>query len=223
MEQIHQSINFKDNFLHGAHKLGLSFSEEVLEKFSLYYEELCRWDRSINLTGLRSEKERTVLLFVDSLAGCLALSDKPDGAIVDIGTGGGFPGIPLKLALPALDVLLMEPRGNKTAFLHNIIGKLELSGISVIQSRVEDFHSMLSDEEKCDVALCKGINIGHVLPFIDRILKKNGKLVVFRSGNIDNHHQLKDMEVCEEISYELPFGYGNRVLSILKHESWMGD
>ncbi len=219
VEQSNQSINFIDSFLHGAHKLGFSFSEEVLEKFAMYYDELCRWDCSINLTGLRTDKERTVLLFVDSLAGYLALSDKPDALIVDIGTGGGFPGIPLKLAFPPLNVLLMEPRANKTAFLHNIIGKLELTRIKVIQSRLEDFHLMASDEEKCDVALCKGVNIEHISPFINHILKKNGKLVVFRSKNIDNHHQLKGMEVCEEISYELPFGYGNRVLLILKHES----
>jgi len=219
VEQNNQSINFIDNFLHGAHKLGFSLSGEILEKFALYYDELVRWDRSINLTGLRTDKERTVLLFVDSLAGCLALSDKTDKLIVDIGTGGGFPGIPLKLALPALDVLLMEPRANKAAFLHNVIGKCELSRISVIQSRLEDFHSMRSDGEKCDVAFCKGINIQNIFPWIDHILKKDGKLVVFRSKNIDNHHQFKGMEVHEEISYELPFGYGNRVLSIFKHES----
>jgi hypothetical protein len=77
---------------------------------------------------------------------------------------------------------------------------------------------MSSEEEKCDVAMCKGVNIRHILPAIDRILKKNGKLVVFRSKNIDNQPPLKGMEVCEEISYELPFGYGDRVLSIFKHE-----
>ncbi len=218
MEQINQSIDFIENFIHGAGKLGFSFSEEVLGKFALYYDELCRWDRSINLTGLRTDKERIVLLFVDSLAGRWAIGQS-DGLIVDIGTGGGFPGIPLKLALPAQHVLLMEPRANKTAFLHNIIGRLELTKISVIQSRLEDFCSMISEEEKCDISMCKGINIEHILPNIDRVLKKNGKLVVFRSKNIDNHHQLKGFEVCEEISYELPFGYGNRVLSVLRRES----
>jgi 16S rRNA (guanine527-N7)-methyltransferase len=218
VEQSDQSFNFIDHFVQGAHKLGLSFSEEVLGKFALYYDELCRWDRSINLTGLRTDRERTVLLFVDSLAGHLALCDKTGGRIVDIGTGGGFPGIPLKLALPALDVLLMEPRSNKTAFLHNIIGKLELSRISVIQSRLEDFRPMVGDEEKCDVALCKGVNIDHILPSLDRILKKKGKLVVFRSKNIDNHSRLKGMEIFEEISYDLPYEYGSRVLSVLKYE-----
>jgi 16S rRNA (guanine527-N7)-methyltransferase len=218
VEQIIHSNDFIKDFTHGAETLGFSFSEEVLNKFARYYDELCQWDRSINLTGLRTDRERTVLLFVDSLAGTLALTGQAGGLIVDIGTGGGFPGIPLKLALPASRVLLMEPRAKKTAFLHYIIGKLEMTRISVIQSRLEDFRSMSSEEEKCDVAMCKGVNIRHILPAIDRILKKNGKLVVFRSKNIDNQPPLKGMEVCEEISYELPFGYGDRVLSIFKHE-----
>lgn len=218
VEQSNKSQNFINTFRVGAEKLGFSLSEEVFDKFCRYYDELCLWDRSINLTGLRTEQERTVLLFVDSLAGLLAISEKTDARIVDIGTGGGFPGIPLKLALSSPHILLMEPRANKTAFLHNIIGKLELSRISVIQSRIEDFHSMMSDDEKCDVALCKGVNVDHILPFIDHVLKKNGKLVVFRSKNIDNHHQLKGMEVHEEIPYELPFGFGNRTLSVFTHK-----
>jgi len=218
VEQNNQSQNFINTFRVGLEKLGLSLSEEVLDKFCCYYDELCLWDRSINLTGLRTDQERTVLLFVDSLAGLLALSKKTDVKIVDIGTGGGFPGIPLKLALSSLHVLLMEPRANKTAFLHNIIGKLELGKTSVIQSRLEDFHSMMSDDEKCDVAMCKGVNVDHILPFIGHILKKNGKLVVFRSKNIDNHHQLKGMEVHEEIPYELPFGFGKRTLSVFTHK-----
>ncbi len=217
MEQSDQAFNFIDHFKQGAQKLGISFTEEILGKFGLYYDELCRWDRSINLTGLRTDRERTVLLFVDSLAGHLALGSKLDAKIVDIGTGGGFPGIPLKLALPALDVVLMEPKSNKTAFLHYIIGNLELPKISVLQVRLEDFDPMVVDEEKCDFALCKGVNIDHILPYMERILKKDGKLVVFRSKNIDNHSRLNDMEVFEELSYELPFGYGSRVLSILKY------
>ncbi|MDT3776235.1 16S rRNA (guanine(527)-N(7))-methyltransferase RsmG [Nitrospira sp. MA-1] len=216
MEQSDQSFNFIDHFNRGAQKLGLSFTEATLGKFGLYYDELCRWDRSINLTGLRTDRERTILLFVDSLAGHLALGNKADAKIVDIGTGGGFPGIPLKLALPALDVLLMEPRSNKTAFLHYIIGKLELPKTSVLQVRLEDFDSMVVDDEKCDFAICKGVNVDHILPYLKHILKKTGKLVVFRSKSIDNNSRLDGMEVFEEFSYELPFEYGSRVLSILK-------
>src|SRR5690606_7800569 len=116
-------------FLPGVNKFGLSFSKETTRKFEMYYEELCRWDRSINLTGLRSDEEKIVLLFIDSLAGSLVISNDPDVSIVDIGTGGGFPGIPLKLALPGLKVGLMEPRANKTAFLDRKSTRLNSSHV----------------------------------------------------------------------------------------------
>jgi len=215
VEQNQPHNDFMEVFLPGVNKFGLSFSKETTRKFEMYYEELCRWDRSINLTGLRSDEEKIVLLFIDSLAGSLVISNDPDVSIVDIGTGGGFPGIPLKLALPGLKVGLMEPRANKTAFLLNVIGKLDITKISVMQSRLEDFRSWKSEEEKCDVALCKGVNVRHLLPALHNILKKNGKLVVFRSKNIDNQH-FRHMKIVEEISYELPFGYGARVLSVLQ-------
>ncbi len=113
----------------------------------------------------------------------------------------------------------MEPRANKIAFLHNVIGKLELTGISVVQSRLENFSSMGTEEEKCDVAFCKGVNLEYIEPFVNHILKKDGKLVVFRAKNIDNQASFSRMKVIRELSYELPYGYGSRVLSVLKRQS----
>ena len=217
VEHIHNSKAFLEKFIHGAKCLGFYFSEETLNKFWLHYLELCRWNRSVNLTGLQTEEERTVLLFVDSLAGSLAFSENQGGLILDIGSGGGFPGIPLKLAFPTLQVLLMEPKANKTAFLHNVIGKLHLKHISVLQSRMEDDRLFGPDEEKCDLALTKGVNFVTILPFVKKILKKDGKLVVFRSQKIDNPDTFQGMDLCDEISYDLPYGFGTRVLSIMKY------
>ncbi len=88
VEQNNTQSQFLDVFVNGALQLGFRFSSVTLEKFNMFYEELCLWDRSINLTGLQTEKDRTVLLVVDSLAGCWPLSDNPKALIVDIGTGG---------------------------------------------------------------------------------------------------------------------------------------
>ena len=217
VEHPDSSDVFLEKFIYGAKCLGFSFPEETLQKFCLHYLELSRWDRSVNLTGLQTEEERTVLLFVDSLAGSLAFSENQEGLITDIGTGGGFPGIPLKLAYPRLKVLLIEPKANKTAFLHNVIGKLKLSQISVLQKRLEDDQICQADEEMCDIALTKAVNYVNILPHIKKILKKDGKLVVFRSQKIDNPDILQDMYLFDEITYNLPFGYGNRVLSIMKY------
>lgn len=217
MEHQENTDKFLESFVEGAKKLGFSFHENILEKFYLYYKELSFWNRSVNLTGLQTEQEQAVLLFADSLAGSFAFPENTSLSIIDIGTGGGFPGIPLKLAFSSLQTTLMEPRANKTAFLHTVIGKLELTGISVLQKRLEGGPSLLDEEAKWDVAMIKAVSLDHILPHVKNILKKDGKLVVFRSTNIDNPEKLQGMTIEKEISYELPFEFGKRVLSVLKH------
>lgn len=217
MEHQENTDKFLESFVEGAKKLGFSFHENIIEKFYLYYKELSFWNRSVNLTGLQTEQEQAVLLFADSLAGSFAFPENTSLSIIDIGTGGGFPGIPLKLAFSSLQTTLMEPRANKTAFLHTVIGKLELTGISVLQKRLEGGPSLLDEEAKWDVAMIKAVSLDHILPHVKNILKKDGKLVVFRSTNIDNPEKLQGMTIEKEISYELPFEFGKRVLSVLKH------
>ena len=216
MEHVKNINRFLDFFVEGAKKLGFSFQENILEKFHLYYEELSFWNRSVNLTGLINEQEQAVLLFADSLAGSLAFPENSPISIIDIGTGGGFPGIPLKLAFPTLQATLLEPRGQKVAFLHTIIGKLELTGISVLQQRLEACQSFVDEEDKWDIAISKAISLEDIVPHAKKILKKDGKLVVFRSSNIDNRDNLQGLTIDREIPYELPYGFGSRVLSVLK-------
>jgi len=216
VEHEENTDKFLKFFVEGAKKLGFSFQENILEKFHLYYKELCVWNRSVNLTGLQTEQEQAVLLFADSLAGSLLFAENTSLSLIDIGTGGGFPGIPLKLAFPSLRVTLMEPRANKTAFLHTVIGKLELTGISVLQKRLEACRSFRNEEDKWDIAISKAVSLEVILPHVKDILKKDGKLVVFRSSNIDNRDNLRGLTIDREITYELPYEFGTRVLSVLK-------
>ena len=178
---------------------------------------LSSWNSAVNLTGLKTEREQAILLFADSLAGSLVIPESVELSIIDIGTGGGFPGIPLKIALPSLQVTLLEPKGNKTAFLHTTIGKLQLTGISVLQKRLESCTSFKKEEEKWDIAMSKAVSLEVILPHVKNILKETGRLIVFRSSNIENHHELRGMTIEKEIRYELPYGFGTRVLSVLKH------
>jgi len=219
VEHEKNTDNFLEFFVEGANKLGFSFAEDILEKFHLYYKELSFWNRSVNLTGLKMEQEQAVLLFADSLAGALAFPESQEHSLIDIGTGAGFPGIPLKLVFPSLRVNLMEPRGNKAAFLHTVIGKLELTGISVLQKRLEACRSCINEEDRWDMAISKAVSLDVILPHVHTILKEDGKLIVFRSSPIENPEKLQGMIIDQEISYELPYGFGTRVLSVLKTRS----
>jgi len=119
-------------------QLQVESSQETLDAFDSYLGLLRKWSRAYNLTALRDEEEIVRKHFIDSLSYLRAV---PEGAgtLLDVGTGAGFPGVPLKIARPGLEVFLLEPSRKKVSFLKNLIKNLSLEGCSVIRGRVEDY------------------------------------------------------------------------------------
>jgi 16S rRNA (guanine527-N7)-methyltransferase len=115
----------------GVEELGLSLTSDIFFKFLLYLEELQKWNKQINLTALKKTSEIIRKHFLDSLALYTWIKDFDN--LLDLGTGAGFPGLPLKLVLPALDLTLIESTGKKVAFLGYLIARLEISGVKVNQ------------------------------------------------------------------------------------------
>ncbi|MBI4236554.1 MAG: 16S rRNA (guanine(527)-N(7))-methyltransferase RsmG [Chloroflexi bacterium] len=121
----------------GAARLGVALSPAQLAAFRLYLDLLLDWNRRINLTAIRDPVEVERLLFLDSLTLLLAF---PGGAerVVDVGSGAGIPGLPLKIAAPELQVTLLEATGKKVRFLEQAVGLLGLTGVAVVQGRAEE-------------------------------------------------------------------------------------
>ena len=124
----------------GAKALGITLDDEQIEAFLLYLRELKRWNRRLNLTSVVEEREIVVRHFLDSLVPERFLG--PEWRIVDLGSGAGFPGIPLKLARPDLSVLLVDSSMRKVAFERHIIRTLGLQGIEALHARGEDLPSL---------------------------------------------------------------------------------
>ena len=107
--------------IEGAGKLGIKFNSRQVKQFELYYQELIEWNKKINLTAITDYSSVQVKHFLDSLTITLALPEeeveRPDFNIVDIGTGAGFPGVPLKILLPQPRLVLIEPTTKKTALV----------------------------------------------------------------------------------------------------------
>jgi 16S rRNA (guanine527-N7)-methyltransferase len=126
----------------GAGKLGIRLNSRQVKQFELYYQELIEWNKKINLTAITDCSSVQVKHFLDSLTITLALPEgemgRPDFNIVDVGTGAGFPGVPLKILFPQPRLVLIEPTTKKTAFLHYIIRKLELENVEVLNARAEE-------------------------------------------------------------------------------------
>ena len=126
----------------GAQKLGINLNDKQITQFKLYYQELVSWNKKFNLTTITDYQEVQIKHFLDSLTVTLALTKEelrqPGFSIIDIGTGAGFPGIPLNIFLPESRLVLLDSKAKKATFLQHIIEQLELSHAEVVVGRAEE-------------------------------------------------------------------------------------
>jgi len=176
--------------IEGAGKLGIEFNARQVKQFELYYQELIEWNKKINLTAITDYSSVQVKHFLDSLTITLALPEKevekPDFNIIDIGTGAGFPGVPLKIIFPQPRLVLIEPTTKKTAFLHHIIRKLELENIEVLNNRAEEAAHLPLYREQFALVLSRAVAllptlVELTLPFC----QIGGRFIAQKKGEID--------------------------------------
>jgi 16S rRNA (guanine527-N7)-methyltransferase len=176
--------------IEGAGKLGIEFNARQVKQFELYYQELVEWNKKINLTAITDYSSVQVKHFLDSLTITLALPGKEmertDFNIIDIGTGAGFPGVPLKILFPRPRLVLIEPTTKKTAFLHHIIRKLELENIEVLNSRAEEAAHLTIYREQFVLALSRAVAllptlVELTLPFC----QIGGRFIAQKKGEIE--------------------------------------
>ncbi|MDH4068222.1 MAG: 16S rRNA (guanine(527)-N(7))-methyltransferase RsmG [Dehalococcoidia bacterium] len=149
-----------ERLIEGAGKLGMKLTTGQVKQFELYYQELVEWNKKMNLTAITDYSSVQVKHFLDSLTVTLALPEEvtsPDFNIVDIGTGAGFPSVPLKILFPEPGLVLLEPTRKKTAFLHHIIGKLALKNVEVLNSRAEEAAHLPAYREQFALVLSRAV------------------------------------------------------------------
>jgi 16S rRNA (guanine527-N7)-methyltransferase len=131
MEAENQSL-----LIEGAKVFGIGLDQKTVHAFSRYLDELVRWNRKINLTAVKTEKSIVLKHFLDSLSACPYLP--ASGQVLDIGSGAGFPGIPIKIARPSLQVTLIDSVQKKVAFQRHILRTLGLHGAEAVHGRAQD-------------------------------------------------------------------------------------
>ncbi len=169
----------------GASELGLRLTAGQLEQFQAYHRELADWNRRVNLTAVAEYREVQVKHFLDSLSLYSVVGGGPTAGlrVVDVGAGAGFPGLPLKLALPDIHLTLVESAGKKTRFLEHLVNLLGLSGVDVLTGRSEELAHDAELRESFDLAVSRGVAklpvlLEYTLPFCQvggraALLKRN--------------------------------------------------
>jgi len=171
-------------------QLGVRLSPTQLSALSLYERELVDWNTRFNLTAIRDPQEIHVKHFLDSLTCLLAFRDASIGNLVDIGTGAGLPGIPIKIIYPKIHLTLVESVGKKAEFCRHVVSVLDLSGVEVVQQRAETLGQDPAYREQYDWAVARAVAILPVLvEYLLPLVRVGGSMLAMKgeSGPAEAH------------------------------------
>ena len=173
----------------GAQKLGLHLSQQQLELFEMYYRELVDWNRKINLTRITGYEEVQLKHFLDSLTVTLATKPLAGGeslSVIDVGTGAGLPGIPLKILLPDIRIVLLEATAKKTKFLHHVVATLGLNDVEIVVGRAEEVAHNARYRERFDLVLSRAVaSLSTLVELTLPFCAVGGSFVAQKKGNIE--------------------------------------
>lgn len=217
-------------FLKDLNELNIVLSEKQLYQFIQYYELLVEWNQVMNLTAITDFDEVLKKHFIDSLS-LVKACDPGNGqngidtdiSLIDIGTGAGFPAVPLKIAFPNLKVTLMDSLNKRIDFLNEVIAVLELDGIETIHGRAEDYARPGLLREKYDLCVSRAVaNLSTLSEYCLPYVKVGGKFISYKSEKIID--EIKDAEYAigilggkaeEQISFMLPHSELYRTLFVV--------
>ena len=171
-------------------QLGIVLTEEMKEQFDRYYEMLVEWNKVMNLTGITDYDEVNDKHFLDSLAIAKVQDMGKISTVIDIGTGAGFPGIPLKIVYPHLKVTLLDSLNKRIKFLNCVIQELSLENITALHGRAEDYAKKAEYRESYDLCVSRAVaNLATLSEYCLPYVEKGGLFISYKSGEIDEELQ----------------------------------
>ena len=199
-----------DKFLNELKNIEVELNEKQLEQFRIYYEMLVEKNKVMNLTGITEWDEVLEKHFLDSISLIRVYDLNKNVSVMDMGTGAGFPGIPLKIAFPELRVTLADSLNKRVLFLQEVIDALELTDIEAIHGRAEDLARDKKYREQYDLSVSRAVaNLSTLTEYCLPFVKLGGQFISYKSGEVDT-------EVAE--SKSAVFLLGGKVKDVVKFE-----
>lgn len=170
----------------GCQAFGVTLTDKQIEQFEKYYELLVEWNKVMNLTGITEFDEVMQKHFVDSAAAAKYVEMEKVNSLIDVGTGAGFPGIPLKILYPHLQVTLLDSLNKRIKFLEEVVDNLGLTGIETVHGRAEDAAKKAEYREQFDLSVSRAVaNLASLTEYCLPFVKVGGKFVSYKSVSVD--------------------------------------
>lgn len=176
----------------GLRGISVELSQNQIEQFYRYYELLVEWNKVMNLTAIVEMEDVVKKHFIDSLTIVKVLCDNGDFKskdflglrVLDLGTGAGFPGVPIKIAFPETDIVLLDSLNKRVKFLNEVIGQLGLNDIRTVHGRAEDFGRESLYREQFDICVSRAVaNLSTLSEYCIPFVKLGGYFISYKSGN----------------------------------------
>ena len=198
---------FKKRFLELANKININLTEDQIDKFYKYMKLLLEWNEKINLTAITDENEIVLKHFVDSLTSLKYIKENDN--IIDVGTGAGFPGIPIAIMMPNTKITLLDSLNKRINFLNEVIKELNLKNVETIHSRSEDCGKDILYREKYDISIARAVaNLSTLSEYLLPFVKIDGKMICMKGSEVEeelNNSKYAIKELGGEISLQDEF------------------
>ena len=213
---------FKEEMILNLNEIDLKLTDKQIKNFYVFMNLLIEKNKVMNLTGITEPKEVILKHFIDSLTALKYINEK--NSVIDVGTGAGFPGLPLKFADNSLEITLLDSLNKRINFLNEVIGNTGLDNIKTIHGRAEDFGKNVDYREKYDISISRAVApLNVLLEYMMPFVKIGGKCICMKGSNCDEEIENAKIAIkklggkIEKIDkFSLPNSDNNRTILIIK-------
>lgn len=176
-------VDFKNKMKDLSHKINVNIEENDYEKFYIYMKLLLEWNEKINLTAITEKDDIILKHFIDSMTVLKYINENEK--IVDVGTGAGFPGVPISILNQNIEITLLDSLNKRILFLEDVVEKLNLKNVNMVHCRAEDFGKNKIYRESYDISISRAVaNLATLSEYLLPLVKVGGKCICMKGANI---------------------------------------